>query len=46
MTPVPRTAAELTVGELAERTGVSTSALRFYEDQELISGRETRGATR
>ncbi|MHB1312916.1 MAG: redox-sensitive transcriptional activator SoxR [Gemmatimonadaceae bacterium] len=26
----------LTVGELAERTAVTTSALRFYEDQGLI----------
>ncbi|MFD8550459.1 redox-sensitive transcriptional activator SoxR [Streptomyces fradiae] len=46
MTPVPRRAAELTVGELAERSGVSTSALRFYEDQELISSRRTPGNQR
>ncbi|MFP5489485.1 MAG: MerR family transcriptional regulator, partial [Acidimicrobiia bacterium] len=26
----------LTVGEVAERTGVATSALRFYEDEGLI----------
>lgn len=26
----------LTIGELARRTGVATSALRFYEDQGLI----------
>ncbi|MGF1597246.1 MAG: redox-sensitive transcriptional activator SoxR [Acidimicrobiales bacterium] len=28
---------ELTIGAVAERTGVATSALRFYEDQGLIS---------
>lgn len=27
---------QLTIGELASRTGVATSALRFYEDQGLI----------
>jgi MerR family transcriptional regulator, redox-sensitive transcriptional activator SoxR len=26
----------LTIGEVAERSGVATSALRFYEDQRLI----------
>jgi MerR family redox-sensitive transcriptional activator SoxR len=26
----------LTIGELAQRTGVATSALRFYEDRDLI----------
>ena len=29
----------LTIGELAERTGVATSALRFYEDRGLINAR-------
>jgi MerR family redox-sensitive transcriptional activator SoxR len=27
----------LTIGEVAARSGVATSALRFYEDQELIA---------
>ena len=27
----------LTIGELAERTGVATSALRYYEDEQLIA---------
>jgi MerR family redox-sensitive transcriptional activator SoxR len=27
----------LTVGEVARRTGIATSALRFYEDQGLVS---------
>lgn len=27
---------QLTIGELSKRTGVATSALRFYEDQGLI----------
>lgn len=43
---VPLKTAELTVGELAERSGVSTSALRFYEEQKLISSRRTAGNQR
>lgn len=31
----------LTVGELAKRTGVATSALRFYEDRGLIRSERT-----
>jgi MerR family redox-sensitive transcriptional activator SoxR len=31
----------LTIGEVAERSGVATSALRFYEDQELIASERT-----
>ena len=31
----------LTVGEVAERSGVATSALRFYEEQGLIQSRRT-----
>jgi MerR family redox-sensitive transcriptional activator SoxR len=31
----------LTVGELAERSGVATSALRFYEDRGLITAERT-----
>jgi MerR family transcriptional regulator, redox-sensitive transcriptional activator SoxR len=31
----------LTVGELAERSGVATSALRFYEDRGLINAERT-----
>ncbi|MBT2507464.1 redox-sensitive transcriptional activator SoxR [Streptomyces sp. ISL-98] len=46
MTLAPRKAAELTVGELAERSGVTTSALRFYEDQQLIFSRRTSGNQR
>ncbi|CAA9562189.1 MAG: Redox-sensitive transcriptional activator SoxR [uncultured Thermomicrobiales bacterium] len=33
----PRIPAWLTVGELAKRTGVATSALRYYEERGLIS---------
>ena len=36
----------LTIGELAERSGVSTSALRFYERQGLISSERTVGNQR
>ena len=36
----------LTVGELAARSGVQTSALRFYESRGLISSRRTEGNQR
>jgi MerR family redox-sensitive transcriptional activator SoxR len=39
-------AKELTVGELAERSGVPASALRFYERQGLITSRRTTGNQR
>ncbi|GAA3848285.1 redox-sensitive transcriptional activator SoxR [Streptomyces sedi] len=42
----PRIARELTIGQLAERSGVATSALRFYETQGLISSRRTSGNQR
>lgn len=38
--------AELTIGELSERSGVSTSALRFYQRQGLIESRRTSGNQR
>jgi MerR family redox-sensitive transcriptional activator SoxR len=38
--------AELTIGELSERSGVATSALRFYEDRGLIESRRTTGNQR
>jgi MerR family transcriptional regulator, redox-sensitive transcriptional activator SoxR len=37
---------ELTIGELAARSGVATSALRFYEAQGLITARRTTGNQR
>jgi len=36
----------LTIGELAARSGVATSALRFYESRGLISSRRTSGNQR
>jgi MerR family transcriptional regulator, redox-sensitive transcriptional activator SoxR len=39
-------AAELTIGEVARRTGVSASALRFYEQAGLISAARTDGNQR
>jgi MerR family redox-sensitive transcriptional activator SoxR len=39
-------AKELTIGELAARSGVATSALRFYEAEGLISSRRTDGNQR
>jgi MerR family redox-sensitive transcriptional activator SoxR len=41
----PRTK-ELTVGELAERSGLTPSALRFYEREGLIRSRRTTGNQR
>ena len=38
--------AELTIGELSERTGVATSALRFYEAEGLIHATRTPGGQR
>ncbi|MGH3823981.1 MAG: redox-sensitive transcriptional activator SoxR, partial [Pseudonocardiaceae bacterium] len=37
---------ELTVGQLAARSGVAVSALHFYERQGLISSRRTSGNQR
>ncbi len=39
-------AAELTIGEVSARTGVASSALRFYEAAGLISSRRTEGNQR
>ena len=36
----------LTVGEVAKRAGIATSAVRFYEDQKLISSVRTAGNQR
>lgn len=44
--PIPARASELTVGQLAARSGVAVSALRFYEEQGLISSRRTAGNQR
>jgi MerR family redox-sensitive transcriptional activator SoxR len=38
--------AELTIGEVAARSGVATSALRFYEAQGLIAAHRTSGNQR
>ena len=39
-------AGELTIGELAARSGVATSALRFYEAEGLLSSLRTSGNQR
>jgi len=36
----------ITIGQLAERSGVATSALRYYEEQHLISSERTAGNQR
>jgi MerR family redox-sensitive transcriptional activator SoxR len=38
--------AALSIGEVAERAGVTTSALRFYEDRGLITAERTGGGQR
>ena len=37
---------ELTIGELAERSGVATSALRYYEERGLIESERNTGGHR
>ncbi|MCA9826230.1 MAG: MerR family DNA-binding transcriptional regulator, partial [Dehalococcoidia bacterium] len=36
----------ITIGELAERTGVATSAIRFYESIGLLTSERTSGNQR
>lgn len=43
---IPDETRELTVGQLAERSGVAVSALHFYEAEGLISARRTSGNQR
>jgi MerR family redox-sensitive transcriptional activator SoxR len=43
---VTRVSPELTVGQLARRSGVAVSALHFYEAKGLISSRRTAGNQR
>ncbi|HEX4687943.1 MAG TPA: redox-sensitive transcriptional activator SoxR [Nocardioides sp.] len=37
---------ELTIGELSERSGIATSAIRYYEDRGLVRSRRTTGNQR
>ena len=37
---------QLTIGQLAERAGVATSAIRFYEERGLVRSRRTTGNQR
>src|SRR5580658_6590224 len=46
MSEEPLAERELTVGEVAERSGVAVSALHFYEAQGLIASRRTAGNQR
>ena len=46
MSEEPLAERELTVGQVAERSGVAVSALHFYESQGLISSRRTAGNQR
>jgi len=40
------TVSELTIGELAERSGVAASAIRYYETRGLVRSRRTTGNQR
>lgn len=44
--PSDSTDEEMTIGETARRIGIATSALRFYEENGLISARRTSGGQR
>ena len=46
MPQIPAEIRELTVGQLAARSGVAVSALHFYEAEGLISSRRTAGNQR
>jgi MerR family redox-sensitive transcriptional activator SoxR len=46
MMQIPSGTRELTVGQLARRSGVTVSALHFYEAQDLIWARRTAGNQR
>lgn len=37
---------DLTIGELAERSGLAASAIRYYEDRGLVTSRRTTGNQR
>ena len=43
---MPALPSELTIGEVASRSGVRTSALRYYEERGLISSERTAGGQR
>jgi MerR family redox-sensitive transcriptional activator SoxR len=43
---IPALDTEITIGDLARRSGVATSALRFYESRGLISSARTNGGQR
>lgn len=46
MAQTPRDTHELSVGQLAQRSGVAVSALHYYEAEGLISARRTEGNQR
>ena len=43
---MPALPSKLTIGEVASRSGVRTSALRYYEERGLISSERTTGGQR
>ena len=46
MNPLPATTTTLTIGELSRRSGVAASALRFYENEALVTSLRGPGGQR
>ena len=44
--PATRNQGLLTIGEVASRTGLAVSAIRYYDDEGLVSARRTPGGKR
>lgn len=44
--PVSASGKLLTIGEVARRTGLAVSAIRYYDDEGLVSARRTSGGRR
>ena len=44
--PATRNQGLLTIGEVASRTGLAVSAIRYYDDEGLVSARRTSGGKR
>jgi len=44
--PMKRTEGQLSIGELAERTGLAVSAIRFYESKGLVAPSRNQGGQR
>lgn len=43
---IPKDTSEITIGQIAKRTGLAVSAIRFYEEKALLVSRRTRAGQR